>query len=89
MIDHQLIEQTKENIERVFPRSNEVKIESYKDKQNFFQTKIEVLSSQGTLIAHKEDESFKKSLDKSYKAIVRQIHKIKTKDDHHHHKVEK
>ncbi|MCB9092468.1 MAG: HPF/RaiA family ribosome-associated protein [Halobacteriovoraceae bacterium] len=86
-----LIEQTRSHIEKIYPWARDVSITVDEDGHGVFNAKIIVTSNRGDLIAKKHDSNFQKSLDKSYHAIVRQIHKIKAKNDrrkhpdHHHY----
>ncbi len=73
------IARVKNNIYRMFPHANDVtvKIDEVGGK---YESLIKVhIPPKKNLIAFKADNSFKGSLEKSYHAMVRQIHKVKTR----------
>ncbi len=70
----------KNHIKRVFPQANRIDVKISELPTGEFKSFIRVhTSSRKELIARKKDESFKKSLEKSHLAIIRQIHKVRTK----------
>lgn len=72
----------KSHIQRVFPHANKVDVKIDKLPSGEFKSFIRVLAPQKKeLIAQKRDEDIKKCLEKSHLAIIRQIHRIKTKWD--------
>jgi ribosome-associated translation inhibitor RaiA len=74
------IERVKEHISRIFPHANSVDVKVDKVPKKGFRSLIEVRAPQKKrLVALKTDRDIKKSLEKSHLAIVRQIHKLKTK----------
>ncbi|MEC7276409.1 MAG: hypothetical protein VXV96_08820 [Bdellovibrionota bacterium] len=70
------------HIQRIFPHANKVDVKIDKLPSGEFKSFIRVLAPQKKeLIAQKRDEDIKKCLEKSQHAIIRQIHRIKTKWD--------
>lgn len=70
----------KSHIQRIFPHANKVDVKIDKLPSGEFKSFIRVLAPQKKeLIAQKKDEDIKKCLEKSHLAIIRQIHRIKTK----------
>lgn len=70
----------KKHIQKVFPHANRVDVKVSKLPSGKFKSFIRVLAPQKKeLIAQKTDKNIKKSLEKSYTAIIRQIHRIKTR----------
>ncbi len=80
-IDQELeIERVKEHISKMFPHANSVDVKVEEVPKKGFRSLIKVKAPQKKrLIALKTDKDIKKSLEKSHLAIVRQIHKVKTK----------
>ena len=78
------IEKTKKHIKRILPKSQAVDIDIKRNQTGNFVSKIHVKTPQKVMHAQKTDPSFMGSLDKSYQAIVRQIHKYKTKKQRRH-----
>ena len=72
----------KSHIQKIFPHANKVDVKIDKLPSGEFKSFIRVLAPQRKeLIAQKRDEDIKKCLEKSHLAIIRQIHRIKTKWD--------
>jgi len=64
----------------MFPHANEVDVKVHKLSNGEFRSSIKVfVPKKKVLIAQKRDEDVKKCLEKSHLAIVRQVHRIKTK----------
>lgn len=75
----EVILETKEHIKRVFPRTDDIGIKIDRDADGGFITKIHVKAKKQIFHAVKKDSNFKRSLRKSYQAIIHQIQKMKTK----------
>ncbi len=76
----EIISGTCDNIRRIFPESKYVEIKVNKD-QGKYESLIMVKAPKKRLLAKKSAKNYKASIDKSYEAIVRQIHKVKAKED--------
>ena len=75
-----VIDETKEHIHRLFPNATNIDVKIKKDELGHFQSQIMVrVPNHKELVAHKKDPLLKKSLDKTFQAIVSQISKIKNK----------
>lgn len=74
------LKKTKEKLFRIFPFAKDVIIETKKNPLGEFETKIELIAPQHiNFIAKKKEANYKKSVDRSYQAILRQIHKNKSR----------
>lgn len=72
----------KNHIKRVFPHANKVDVKVDKLPNGEFKSFIRVVAPRKKeLIAQKKDGDVKRCLERSHLAIIRQIHKIKTKWD--------
>ena len=72
----------KNHIQRIFPHANKVDVKIHQLPSGEFKSFIRVLAPQKKeLIAQKRGQDIKKCLEKSQHAIIRQIHRIKTKWD--------
>lgn len=70
----------KNHIKRIFPHVNKVDVKVNKLSNGEFKSLIRVIAPRGKeLIAQKKDENVKRCLERSHLAIIKQIHKIKTK----------
>lgn len=72
-----VIQDTKEHIRRIFPQSKDVDIRVSRDADGKFISKIHLRTSSRILHAMKSDPNFRKSLNKTFHAILSQIHRIK------------
>jgi hypothetical protein len=78
----------KNHIHRVSPHASKVDVKIDKLPSGEFKSFIRVLAPRKKeLIAQKKDQDLKKCLEKSHFAIIRQIHRIKTKWDRTSHKL--
>ncbi len=76
------IYRVKSHIYKIFPHANKVDVRVNKLPNGEFKSFIRVLAPQKKeLVALKRDKNIKKCLEKSHLAIIRQIHRIKTKWD--------
>lgn len=72
----------KNHIKRVFPHASKVDVKVDKLPNGEFKSFIRVVAPRKKeLIVQKKDEDVKRCLERSHLAIIRQIHKIKTKLD--------
>lgn len=74
-----LVEQVKENIRRMDPNIQSVKVKVERSPEGEFVSKFHVHSRHGVLHAVKKAASYRKSVDRSFHAIIKQIQKIKAK----------
>lgn len=71
-----VIQETKEHIKRIFPRAKDVEVRVKKDAGRFV-SKIHIRTTSRILHAMKTDPNFRKSLEKSFHAIVSQVQRLK------------
>ena len=74
-----VIQDTKEHIKRIYPQTKDVDIQVTQDGHGKFVSKIHLRTSSRILHAMKSDPSFRKSLDKTFHAILSQIQRIRGK----------
>ena len=72
-----VIEDTKEHIKRIFPQTKDVEVKVSRDVDGKFVSKIHLRTTSRILHAMKADPNFRKSLNKTFHAIMNQIQKIK------------
>lgn len=76
----QEIDKVKQHIQRVFPQGGEVEIKVEEDPFYGYKSLIKVDAPRGKkLFAKKADKNIKSCLEKTQRAILRQIRKTKTK----------
>ena len=76
------INKVQNHIYRVFPHAKNVEIKVKKLSDGNYKSLIKVhVPRKKTLFAQKIDEEFSKSLEKSHLAIIRQVHKLKSRWD--------
>lgn len=72
-----VIQETKEHIKRIFPQTRDVDIRVKRDVDGKFVSKIHLRTTSRILHAMKTDPNFRKSLNKTFHAIMTQIRRIK------------
>jgi ribosome-associated translation inhibitor RaiA len=72
-----LISETKDHIKKLIPRSKDVEIKVDRDEKGNFISKIHVRAKKKIFHAAKKDTCLSRSLDKSYHAILHQVHRMK------------
>ncbi len=74
------ITRVKNHILSSFPHAKKVDVKVLRGKKGLFKSRIRVIAPQKKeMIAIKTDENPKKCLEKSHLAIIKQIHKTKTR----------
>ena len=74
------VARVKRHINKVFPHANDVDIKVQKLPKEGFKSLIRIKApKKKTIIAVKIDSDIERSLEKSHQAVVKQIHKLKTK----------
>jgi ribosome-associated translation inhibitor RaiA len=71
-----VIQETKEHIKRIFPQAKDVEVRVKKDAGKFV-SKIHLRTSSCILHAMKADPNFRRSLSKTYHAILSQVQRFK------------
>ncbi len=80
----------KNHIEKVFPQSEKIDVDLKRLKKGLYKTKISIkIPHCKSLLAIKKEESKEKSLQKAHQAIIRQIHRLKTKWSQKHEPLKK
>ena len=74
-----LVGVTKDHIRKVFPQARSIDLRLRKDSSGHYLSQIKVDAGQGHFFASKRSKSFKKSLDKAYQALYKQMDKYKRK----------
>jgi ribosome-associated translation inhibitor RaiA len=76
------ISKIKKQLWEVFPHAKKIEVKLRKTRYNVYESKVMVLTPKTkSLIAIKRDSYAQRALDKAYGAIIRQVHKIKTRWD--------
>jgi hypothetical protein len=76
------IERVKGHIEKVFPDAKNIEIKVEKIPKAGFKSLIKVMAPhKKNIVALKIDQDINKSLEKSHRAVVKQIHKRKAKSN--------
>lgn len=73
-----VFETTREHIKRIFPGTEDVEIKVRKDPQGNFISRIHVRGKKGVLHAQKSADNLRKSLDRSYLAIRKQVERLRS-----------
>lgn len=81
-----VIQETKEHLKRIFPQTKDVDIRVKRDRDGKFVSKIHVRTTSRILHAMKSDPNFRRSLDKTFHAIIHQVEKIRDRRKKHLHK---
>ncbi len=82
------INKMKDHIYRIFPHAKHIDVRVDQTPEKKFKTFVRVSVPQRTdLIALKTDQDLRKSLEKSQNAIMRQIRKIKAKQNPTHQRL--
>ncbi len=84
-----VIQETKEHLKRIFPQSKDVEISVKRDVDGKFVSKIHVRTTSRILHAMKSDPNFRKSLNRTFHAILSQVQKIRDRRKKNLHKVPK
>lgn len=74
-----VIQETEKHIKRIFPQTQDLDIKVTKDGHGKFVSKIHLRTSSRILHAMKSDPSLRRSLDKTFHAILSQVKRIKDK----------
>jgi len=74
-----VIQETKEHIKRIFPETRDIDVKVQRDARGKFISTIHLRTTSRILHAMKTDPNFRKSLSKTYHAILSQVHRIKDK----------
>lgn len=77
-----LIKLTKENIYRLYPKVMSVDIDIKRVAIRRYKSKITLKTKTASFFAEKEDQGYRKSLEKSYRAIKKQLEKVKNNKIH-------
>lgn len=80
MYKKKYLRKTFKKIRKIYPKANNIDINVKTLPDGTFSTNLEVKTSNKNLFASKIDNSYVKSVEKSYDAIVKQIEKIKRKN---------
>jgi ribosome-associated translation inhibitor RaiA len=81
-IKNRLINLTKENIYHLYPRVTSIDINIKRLENKRYKCNITLKTKNESFFAGKEDQSYRKSLDKSYHAITKQLEKVKINKIH-------
>jgi len=74
------VDRVKKHLFKMFPHAKKIDVIVRKTPNNEYESKILVLTPKNKIFfAVKKDNSTQRALNKSYAAIIRQIHKVKTK----------
>lgn len=74
-----VIQETKEHIKRIFPQTKDLDIKVQRDADGNFVSKIHLRTTSRILHAMKTDPNFRKSLNKTFHAILSQVKKVKAR----------
>jgi ribosome-associated translation inhibitor RaiA len=83
-VKNSLIKLTKENIYYLYHEVITVDIDIKRLANRRYQSKIKLKTKTGSFFADKEDQGYRKSLEKSYDAIKKQLEKVKINKIHKH-----
>lgn len=71
-----VFQETKDHIKRIFPQARDVEVRVERDAGKFV-SKIHLRTSSRILHAVKSDPNFRRSLNKTFRAIVSQVARIR------------
>lgn len=81
-------EKIKRNLERMMPRLRAVEVSVSRNPDRSFHSSIKVNLPREIFFASKDAGSYQQSLERAYKAIIRQFHKLKSRNDRRKHSKE-
>lgn len=80
MTGKQRVEKIKQHLQAMLPQASRIEVDVHKGDSSQFISVIKIkVPKQNELVAHKKSESLHECLRNSHKAMVKQIHRLKTK----------